>query len=57
MSFWSLWGWPLAIALVSALGLVGALLGDGQWDWLSWVGLGVPCVAALWFGWRGRRPR
>ena len=53
-AFWSLWGWPLAIAILSAVGLVGALVGDGAWDWLAWVGLGVPCIAALWFGLRGR---
>ena len=53
--FWSLWGWPLAIALLSGAGLVGALVGDGSWDGLAWVGLGVPCVVALWFGLRGRR--
>ena len=57
MKFLALWGWPIAIALVSVLGLVGALLGDGGWNWLSWVGLGVPCAAGLWFGLRGRRPR
>ena len=51
------WGWPLAIAVLSAAGLVGGLVGDGAWDWLSWIGLGIPCIAALWFGLRGRRPR
>jgi hypothetical protein len=54
---WSLWGWPSAIAILSAMGLVGGLLGDGAWDWLTWIGLGVPCGAALWFGLRGRAPR
>ncbi len=52
--FRSLWAWPLAIAIVSAVGLVGALMGDGAWDWLAWIGLGLPCSAALWFGLRGR---
>ena len=55
--FWSLWGWPLAIAILSAAGLIGALVGDGGWDWLAWVGLGVPCIAALRFGLPGRSPR
>ena len=50
----ALWGWPVAIAVVSAVGLVGGLVGDGAWDWLSWIGLGVPTVASLWFGLRGR---
>ena len=55
--FWHLWGWPLAIAILSGAGLVGGLVGDGGWDWLTWIGLGVPCAVAVWFGWRGRAPR
>ena len=51
---WSVWGWPLALALLSAAGLLGALAGDGAWDGLGWIGLGVPCVAGAWFGLRGR---
>ncbi|AHZ71064.1 hypothetical protein OU5_3985 [Pseudomonas mandelii JR-1] len=35
------------IALLSAAGLFAALLGDGVWDALSWLGLGVPAVLAL----------
>jgi hypothetical protein len=38
-------------------GLIGARVGDGAWDWLAWIGLGAPCVAALQFGLRGRSPR
>lgn len=48
----ALWGWPVAIAVVSLAGLVGGLLGDGAWDWLCWAGLGAPMAAALWFGLR-----
>jgi hypothetical protein len=51
-AFWSLWGWPLAIAILSGLGLVGGLVGDGAWDWLAWLGLGGPCVVAAGFGLR-----
>jgi hypothetical protein len=50
----ALWGWPVAIAVVSLAGLVGGLLGDGAWDWLSWLGLVLPAAAALWFGLRRR---
>jgi len=49
-AFWAVWGWPLVIAVVSAVGLVGGLVGDGAWNWLGWIGLGVPCAAAAWFG-------
>ncbi len=51
---WSLWSWPLALAILSGVGLVGGLIGDGGWDWLTWTGLGLPCAAAAWFGLRGR---
>lgn len=41
--------WPTAIALLGALGLFAALLGDGAWDMLAWLGLGIPA----WLGLRG----
>ncbi|MDH1261017.1 DUF4175 domain-containing protein, partial [Pseudomonas atacamensis] len=41
-SFWKVFSTPIVIALLSAAGLFAALLGDGIWDALSWVGLGVP---------------
>jgi len=53
----ALWGWPVALALLSAAGLAGGLLGDGAWDWLAWLGLGLPTLAALWLGLRGRGRR
>jgi hypothetical protein len=52
--FLALWGWPAVFAVVTVIGLVGALVGDGRWDWLGWIGLGMPTGAALWFGLRGR---
>ncbi|NWC94824.1 MULTISPECIES: hypothetical protein [unclassified Pseudomonas] len=47
-SFWKVFGIPLAIGLLSAAGLFAALLGDGLWDSLSWVGLGIPAVIGVW---------
>ncbi|MGY3608723.1 MULTISPECIES: hypothetical protein [unclassified Bradyrhizobium] len=44
---------PLLVAVVSTLGLVGALVGDGWWDALSWVTLAVPVVLySLFIWWR-----
>lgn len=40
--------WPLLLALFSSVGLLSALLGDGIWDLLSWIGLGVPLAVMLW---------
>ncbi|MGY4524566.1 hypothetical protein [Pseudomonas sp. UBA4617] len=39
--------WPAAIALLGALGLFAALLGDGAWDMLAWFGLGIPAWLGL----------
>ena len=45
-SFWKVFSVPLAIALATGAGLFGALLGDGAWDALSWIGLSIPaCIS------------
>ena len=44
---------PLFVAVVSALGLLSALTGDGVRDLVSWAALGVPVVVAAW-AWRRR---
>jgi hypothetical protein len=51
---WAIWGWPVVLALLTAVGLLSALLGDGAWDAASWVALGIPTGVCVWFGWRGR---
>jgi hypothetical protein len=38
------WTWPMAIALVTAVGLISALLGDGWADAGAWVGMGLPTL-------------
>ncbi|AGZ37479.1 MULTISPECIES: hypothetical protein [Pseudomonas] len=46
-----IFAWPSLIAALGAAGLFAALLGDGAWDALSWLGLGIPAwlgVRALW---------
>ncbi|WP_165491625.1 hypothetical protein [Stutzerimonas kirkiae] len=35
---------PALIALLGFAGLVTALLGDGWWDALAWIGLGIPAM-------------
>lgn len=39
---------PTALGLLSAVGLFAALLGDGPWDALAWLGLGLPAVLGCW---------
>jgi hypothetical protein len=46
-NFWKVFATPTVIALLSGAGLFAALLGDGVWDALSWLGLGIPAILAL----------
>jgi hypothetical protein len=39
--------WPLFIGLLTAFGLVSALLDDGLYDALSWLALGIPLVLVV----------
>jgi hypothetical protein len=52
MSTGQIWGMPIVLGLLSTLGLLSALLGDGPWDALSWVSLATPVFVSLWFVWR-----
>lgn len=54
-AFVRLWGAPLVLGVLTALGLMSALLGDGLWDAVSWVALAVPVAVCLWCGLVGRR--
>ena len=47
-----IWRAPLLFALLTIIGLVSALLGDGWWDDLSTLALGVPVAACAWYGLR-----
>jgi hypothetical protein len=39
---------PTLIGVLSAAGLFAALLGDGPWDALAWLGLGLPAALGIW---------
>ena len=38
---------PLFIGITSIVGLLAALLGDGAYDAVSWLGLGIPVAAVI----------
>lgn len=44
LSVWLVWRWPMALALLTAGGLVMALVTDGIGDWVGWIALLVPTV-------------
>jgi len=43
-----IWAVPVSLALLTGVGLVAALLGDGIWDVVSWVTLAAPVAVVLW---------
>lgn len=45
---WSIFAVPIAIALLSIVGLVSALTGNGLRDALSWAALAVPVATVAW---------
>lgn len=49
--FYSLWGGPIAMAVLTTTGLATALVSDTWGDWWSWVGLGIPVAVMGWCTW------
>ena len=47
--FRQIFGAPITLALLSTVGLISALVGDGAYDTLSWLALGVPIAVIAWF--------
>jgi hypothetical protein len=46
---WRIFRGPLLVMVLTIFGLLSALVGDGWWDVLSWLALGLPLgVLALW---------
>lgn len=40
---------PILVAVLSAIGLVAALIGDGFWDGVSWLMLALPVLLYFFF--------
>lgn len=53
-SGWRIFRWPLLMAFANAVGLVAALVGNGWYDWVSWLTLGatLAVIVVAWRGWR-----
>jgi hypothetical protein len=41
-----LWGWPIALGLLTASGLLSALVSDAWGDAWAWLALGLPLLVA-----------
>lgn len=42
------WRTPLVLGILSAFGLLAALLGDGIWKALAWIALLIPLLIIGW---------
>ena len=47
-----IWAMPILLAILTAIGLVAALLGDGIWDLVSSLTLSAPVAVGAWYGLR-----
>ena len=47
-----LWGVPILLGILTVIGLVVALLGDGVWDLVSVAALAAPVLVGCWYGFR-----
>lgn len=45
---------PTVIGVLSLVGLIAALVGDGLWDAVSWASLGIPVIVTVWMIWGPR---
>ena len=50
-----IWGAPILLGVLTTIGLIAALLGDGVWDLVSALTLGAPVLVGAWYGLR-RQP-
>lgn len=53
--FGSIWTAPIYLGMLTIIGLLSALLGDGVWDALSAVTLGVVVLVGAWYSLRRRK--
>jgi len=52
----AVYGGPLLIGVLSIAGLLTALLSEGFGRYFSWIALGMPVAATVWFFARRKRP-
>jgi hypothetical protein len=53
--FGPIWTAPIVLGILTIIGLVSALLGDGVWDALSAITLGIVTLVGAWYALR--RPK
>ena len=43
-NFWQVFGAPIVLGVVSIVGLIAALIGNGFYDAVSWITLSIPVI-------------
>lgn len=57
-SFSRVWGVPIALIVLTCVGLLSALLGTGIWHWASWLCLAIPLGTGIGYWLRpGKKPQ
>jgi hypothetical protein len=54
-NWWTVYGGPLVLGLLSIAGLLSALLSERPGRYFSWLALGAPVALAAWFFVRRKR--
>ncbi|MBR1125647.1 hypothetical protein JQ628_29275 [Bradyrhizobium lablabi] len=54
-TLWQIFAAPILIGVLSSIGLIAALVGDGWWDGISWLTLALPVLLYFFFVLRRRR--
>jgi hypothetical protein len=47
--WWTVYGGPLVLGVLSAAGLLTALLSEGAGRYFAWIGVGAPIALTAWF--------
>jgi len=55
--FGPIWTAPIVLGLLTIVGLISALVGDGVWDALSAITLGIVTAVGAWYGLRRPKKR
>ncbi|MEH2508379.1 MULTISPECIES: hypothetical protein [unclassified Bradyrhizobium] len=54
-NWWTVYGGPLLIGVLSVAGLLTALLSEGAGRYFSWIAVGSPVALTVWFFARRKR--
>jgi hypothetical protein len=54
-NWWTVYGGPLLLGMLSIAGLLTALLSEGAGRYFSWIAVGAPVAVTTWFFARRKR--